>query len=535
MSFRFLIGVFLSCIAFGVTAAGTSTWQLNAGNYVSAKMPMTLVFPRPDSETVASARQRIAYADGTMQYRIPVAIQGGAYPFHYELISGPTGMTVGTDYHNTNYGVVTWTPTSQGGPYNVHVKVTDQDDNTIDAIWTVTADNSKFIFIDPNAATNGTGTKASPFNTMVGIGIVDGSGTNPLKGKAVILRKGTTNFYGPETSGIYSFLSTIGNPFVFLGYTGEVAALDMSSGYFRNRGQSDVYFGQVTLKNAKTIEITPGGEKDTMVYFDWAKTNRTTFFENRFENIQWNSGTGFGSNQAAILTWNPGILRKYFTVIGNTMDNYNMPLVELFDTEYVVLDKNIFTSNGKAFGGNGGFNIKSDLQNVSIRSNSADVPFNMGEGLIRIATQAQTFPNNNIEVAYNLCLVPDNTNVMRSFLVDDPSAPHIYVYRNTFRGKVVQFDFSGVIVYENNVIVENNSFYGQQCDAWHLSPCVNLTVTAHDYTADPNGNIYGKTSDGFIGQDGALAGTASAYLGKIGFQISDGTGKPEPPSPINIK
>ena len=100
-------------------------WQLPSGYFETAVMPLRVVYPRPNTETQTFARHRHAYPG--LQYRIPISIQGGAYPFRFEVVEGPSGMVVGETVGATDYGVVTWTPSAAGGPYNVVIRVTDQD------------------------------------------------------------------------------------------------------------------------------------------------------------------------------------------------------------------------------------------------------------------------------------------------------------------------------------------------------------------------------------------------------------------------
>lgn len=537
MKIRFLLAITLSSIFFYASTAVSAEWQLPPGHYTPAKMPMVLVHPRPDSETSSAARHRIAYADGIMQYRIPVVVQGGAYPFHFELISAPQGMTIGKDYGEPDHGVITWTPTSQGGPFTVEVKVTDQEGNTVTAAWTVTADNSKFIFIDPTSPTNGDGTKVNPFNTMAGISTAENTGLSPYAGKAVILRAGTTAFYGPEPSGNYRMTSDTKNPNVFLGYTGEIAVLDMSAGAFQNYGMSDTYFGQLTLKNAKPDGIDLSGETDTLMYFDWGATNRTTFFENRFENLYWYSGAGSSSNQAAIVFWNPGSMRQYFAAISNIMSGYSVSLTDLFNIRYIVQDKNVFEDSGADFVENGGFNVKSDLQYVSIRENTANVSFSFAVGLLRFLNQVQSYPNDNIEIAYNRGLFSATDNAM--FLYQSTNgSPNVWVYRNTLLGNIKQFDVPGTVLYENNVIVNDTNYDGTMCGASEstLSECTILNVNSNTFSVDnPTGNIFSRTSDQVINKKGDLRGEASAYLGRVGYQITGKVTLPKPPTSTNVK
>lgn len=526
MKSRTLFGLLLSYFAFAAMTAHAG--QLNVGYYTPAKMPMTVVFPRPDAEVSNGARQKWAFADGKMQYRIPIAIQGGAYPFYVSSTSGlPSGLTISSDPNSADYMKAIWTPASgDKATYNCSVVIKDQDGKTVTVTWSVTAvgdDGSHFIFIDPKAGTNGSGTKASPFNTMVGIGIRQGTGTNPLSGKAIILRGGTTKFYGPESSGNYFFDAKIQNPGIFLGYTGEIAQLDMSTGAFKNWGQDDVYFGQLTLKNAAVVDLS--GESDTIAYFDQGNTKRSTFFENTFYNIQLG---GTSTNSAAITFWHPGVLRNYLTVIGNTMDNFNVPLVDIYATKYGVIDRNTFQNPSDNMSGEPYLMLKVDDQYFSIRGNSALDSLGSAS-VLRLHNGATQFGNDYIEVAYNVVLIKPSAPAKEALWTFNNNTsynvnPHVFIYRNTFNGDVNQNDVPGTIVYENNVFITDGGSYGKLCGTiYKLSPCTKLNVTANDIASDLMGNLYGKTSDGLIDQYGMLINSASKHLGRLGYQISDGT------------
>lgn len=81
-------------------------WKLPDGNFILAKMPMHIVYPRADSETGAFVRHKFAHPN--LRYEIPIGVQGGAWPFKYELLQAPNGATIGEVYVNENYGSIAW-------------------------------------------------------------------------------------------------------------------------------------------------------------------------------------------------------------------------------------------------------------------------------------------------------------------------------------------------------------------------------------------------------------------------------------------
>jgi hypothetical protein len=154
-----------------------------AGNWIPAKQPMIQVYPRPDSETNTWARHRWAYYDGTnsVLYKIPLGVSFGAFPYVYQLLSGPPGMTIGATSWQpgwtfaqasaAGYGYLQWTPTAPVSGATVSVLVTDQQKNTLTITFTVSTSSStsQFIFVDSvhGSDSSGNGTIGAPWQTLV--------------------------------------------------------------------------------------------------------------------------------------------------------------------------------------------------------------------------------------------------------------------------------------------------------------------------------------------------------------------------------
>lgn len=500
MKYRILLGLLLSVVT--ALASAAPGWQLPTGYFVPAKMPMTVVFPRPDAETNTWARQRLAYADGTVAYRLPVAIQGGAYPFHFDLLSGPPGMAIGQDIYNTDYGIVTWTPATTGGPYAVSVQVTDQELNTVTVNWSVTATTTGFLFVDPKASINGTGTKASPFNSVAPLFVLHGT-TGAYPGAIVYFRSGTTVLSGPESIGNVQLQSNA-NPAVWLGYPGEDAIIDFSHSKVLVDNQHDVFVGGLHFMNARN-DVT---NAQFFFFNQNVAQNRMTFFENKFENI-YDLASG-DSNQAAILFFNPGTLRQYFTLIGCSLNHYTAEIVDVYAIKYGVIENNqLLAGNGSSPWA--GIFLKSDVQNFSVRRNTS-LSQTYGYGGIYIPQQAQYFTNANIEVAYNTILSGDVTKP--AFVYEWMGAgnqgknmnPTIYAYRNTFLGKVQGLDdFPYTVFLEKNVLINTAGNYGDTSGTFRV-------ITATD-------NLTGTPANGLIDQNGNLADSASQYRGTRGHEL----------------
>jgi hypothetical protein len=153
-------------------AASTFTGFYPAGNWIPAKQAMIQVYPRPDSETNTWARHRWAYYDGVnaVQYKIPLGVSFGAFPYVFQLLSGPPGMTIGAAYWQSGwsfaqamtagYGYLQWTPSASVSGTTVSILVTDQQMNTLTITFTVSTSSStsQFIFIDSVHGNDSTGT-----------------------------------------------------------------------------------------------------------------------------------------------------------------------------------------------------------------------------------------------------------------------------------------------------------------------------------------------------------------------------------------
>ena len=124
------------------------------GYYVSAKMPLNpdrVVLPRPDAETHARAFHRNAHVD--MPYVLPVVVQGGAWPFVFELLQAPAGARIGAAHGDGGYGIVEWTPTHPG-PFLFRVRVTDQDLASVVVEWSGETGTDWIRFVDSIAGSD---------------------------------------------------------------------------------------------------------------------------------------------------------------------------------------------------------------------------------------------------------------------------------------------------------------------------------------------------------------------------------------------
>ncbi|MEM7604008.1 MAG: hypothetical protein AAF411_01525, partial [Myxococcota bacterium] len=212
-------------------AGPTGAFQLEEAFFTPAKMPMDVVAPRPMAELSELSVYRYAYAG--VRYERPVAVRGGAWPFHYELLRGPMGMRVGafleerdgTLERTPDYGVVQWTPPegSDGDVFDVAVRVTDQEGNALIVEWRIEVDRTRFVFVAP-AGSPGDGTREAP---LVGFEALYGSaGDTRFAGRIAVFRGGDYTLVGdPEASGNVR-LSGGTSPTAWLAFPDETPVFD---------------------------------------------------------------------------------------------------------------------------------------------------------------------------------------------------------------------------------------------------------------------------------------------------------------------
>lgn len=479
-----------------------SAYQLASGHWIPAKMSMTVVHPRPDAEITTIARQQYAFSDGTMEYRCPIVIQGGAPPFYVSTSSGlPSGMTISSNLYSTgftynpDYLVAKWIPTAgDTATYNCSVTIKDQDGLTIVVTWTVTGvtdTGATFIFVDPTAVTDGTGTKASPYNnTLSALGPNDASAINA--NKIMVFRAGTTTMQG-TFGGTSTNINLTNKPYIWLGYTGEDCILDCTSCKVLVDAFDDVYMGGLHFKNART-DVTDAN----FVFFSTSSAgNRAGFFENTFDNIAYLSGGD--TNQAAVFFENPTTaIRNYVFMVGNTMLDWGASLVDTYAIKYGVFDRNAaLAANQKAANTPySGMFFKSDVQYISARYNTITGTFQ--QSAMSFYLQAQTFPNDQLEMCYNFAVNSDNTFPSISYAWQAAAGVNttvnMYIYRNTANGAIggnVNSLMQQVVSLENNIIIDD----GSHMTAWNTNSSYKTVTLTNNLVGLTSDNIYDTNGD----------------------------------------
>lgn len=298
-------GEMVSCVVTATNAAGSASQvsnevgpveeagdgQLPAGHWMAEKAPMRVIYPRPDAETSSWARHHWAYYDGSaeVEYRIPVGVQFGAFPYQYSVAEGPAGVTVDTD------GIVRWVPVGSASSATINILVTDQAGATINVIWTVstTSSTSRFVFIAagdsavPGNDTTGTGSISQPYLTLAK------ALSSAPAGSIVVCRGGS---YSVPASAPQI---TTSRACAYVGFPGESAVWNFTAGGLTSGSTPDIFFDDLTwddgfasAANFKNLSME-------------GATPRRTFSRVRVTNPK--NGTVVDDNATAFFSGNPSI------------------------------------------------------------------------------------------------------------------------------------------------------------------------------------------------------------------------------------
>ena len=499
------------------------SFPLPPGHFVPARMPMHPVFPRPDNETQPHARHRWAHPD--FRYEIPIGIQGGAWPFKYEIIRAPSGASIGQNYWNPDYGVLKWTPvTGDSGIKHFTVRVTDQELNTIDLTWTTTVDPNQFIFINANAATSGSGTISSPLKTIKDW-YKDDINDATYHNKIIVFRGGNYIADGGEAINNNIRLEATTKTPTLIGYPNETAVIDCSiAKFFTSQNLHDLFIANLRFEHAKKLV------SNSHFFYGEKQYDRATWWKNYFFDA--GPGTKGNDNPSGIYMNNPGSTHRTNILIkDNIFDRFNNgdlngSYVDLYGTDYVLIEEN------KAKNSHTGYGLWAKVTKtfVTIRANNLSIN-NSGAGIVIHYGDAMPGQPHDHEVCWNKVINTNLSGDAYTFLVMGDEQSNINrnhyntsIYRNTFAGSKIWIRGMSTIEpfkVDGNVIISDHprEFDGSN-PYWNTSRMTTLIP-----------NVLGKSSDNIIDSAGNLSAYSSEqYLGLVGHEISEFNRKaPKPP------
>ena len=488
-------------------------WQLAGdgvsadSHWIKAKMPMHPIFPRPDSETQSHARHRWAHPD--FRYEIPIGVQGGAWPFKYEIINGPSGATIGQYYGDPDYGVLKWDPAvGDSGTKTFTVRVTDQELNTVDLTWTTTIDANQFVFVDASAASTGSGTITSPLKTFADWyrGSVDATDAT-YHNKIVVFRSGNYTATGSAANGGNVRLESAYKTPSLIGYPNELVNIDCSSAVFfvADGGMSDLFVSNINFNNARA-DVSNS-------HFWWIidRTERVTFWNNTFDTLS--DGTVGTDNPCGIFVSNTGYEKNYYLYKGNTFKNFsnagsNGSFIDMYRVFYVLIEENHCRDSTPQYG----IWAKYSVAYVTIRANMME---NVRAGIVLGYGGTPSGPPHDHEVCWNKVVISETywDTITHSFIVrkaadDAYNTTHYntYIYRNTFIGGTAYTWGVG----NDPFNTDGNVVESHDLTRWR---------TYEQETVIPN--LTGGLTSGLTDNAGNLAGANRVqYIGTRGYEVS---------------
>lgn len=469
-----------------------SSWLLAEGHFIPAKRDPILVYPRPDAETNVDAKHRRHYPN--IPYRIPVGVSFGAWPFYYELTSAPTGMTIGNQYGDENYGVIYW-ETPVAGTYSISGTVTTQDLQIVNFSFQLVVNTTKAIFIDPVSGSNSNdGSFASPFQTNAAWHLQD-TNNNTYSGYHVYYFGGNHSFNGQDANS-GNIQITSDKPRALYGIPGETVNLDCSTGKFLGNIPTDF-----TVSGIKHLNADQAVDDAHFYWVNGSAVRRLAIHFCEFNNID--PGAVGDDNNGCIFVSNTTTRKSYFYYGHNHFEDTGSSTngVSLFDhyaTDYTLFESNTMTNCR----GNYGAWAKNTNDFVCFRNNYG-TDLSSGNGAIIMGFYDQ-LPNAVGEACWNTILMNNSSN--RAISLDHRANLNgwKYAYRNTIIGNISNREVGDPIgdrLAENNIVVSSLA-----------SPIANWDSVDNVTYSEINNPLDG---------DGLLTGAArTAYLGTHGAEIA---------------
>jgi hypothetical protein len=521
------------------TLSAASSWQLPPGGYLPAHFPLQIIAPR--TGLTKANRYYLAYPG--LALSLPVCVIGGAWPFLYQLSGAPSGMTIGQQYGQANYGVITWAnPVS--GTYNLTVTVIDQQGTQQSVSWTLTVQTANFIFVDSvngNASAanggTGTGTISNPFKSMNDwyAGVAGGTGSNTesdstYAGYFVYYRGNNSNNY--DLSACYHNSNNQipmgpAKPTVHMVYPGD------GSPTFAVQAASVQWWFPSSTRNIFVQGVTYDGAPSAMSH-DAAT-------------IQWDSGvtdvvvTGCtfqqpgtspvgGGNVPALVYSDDNLpsVTKYMSFVGNTIEGTNSYNAFIgYATQYCLFENNICNGingvgNGCFYAKLGGNSYWSVRNNIGLAGNTASVD---GQSFVMIEDYNTV---SFVEIVWNNYM--SSGAGVRLVTGDGAVVDNIFLGRNTWQ--IAAHVLTGPPNPADTITTTDdvNQFTDSAANAhgWILNGSLLPGAT---FTGEKCVGFNG----GFVDSAGDLQGSYVQYLGAYGHQVTAAVAVPDPPSAVSVK
>lgn len=117
--------------------------------------------PAPAGNALRVIGWDIAKACPGIPYEYRLGVQGGQYPYHFRLLSGPEGMAL-----DPALGTLSWLPGAGSGSFEIKVEIKDQAGQRITHAFTLALSEEDFRFVAADGDDRNPGTREAPWATI---------------------------------------------------------------------------------------------------------------------------------------------------------------------------------------------------------------------------------------------------------------------------------------------------------------------------------------------------------------------------------
>ena len=474
----------------------------------SANFGLEIIQPQPNLDT----RNRFYKAYPGLEYNVRMAVIGGEYPYRYELLTAPSGMSI------DGRGEITWSnPSTGSSAYPISVRVTDSAGSTRTVNWSITVTTEGFLFVDSAngtpAAQGGTGRIDNPWKSLKDVygGDTYNDKSRAHHSGAFVYWRGGTYILDAYVEDCPSEcrvpLVSNNKPQVWLAYPGEKPVFRMvtpngtGAQIITYGGGDNAYFDGLEFDlngNTRGVGVKFGGG------------NNVTFRRNTSHGIR--NGASGGNNSLVFIT-NPG--RNY-----SIQDNIGYDV----NTGYWLLGysaSNVLIENNRIYnigyeGDSHPIGPKEGTLRWFIRGNYLhDNPRN---SINLQYSDSRGIQSGDIEISYNL--VTRGGGRVRINSNYTSNGRPVYIFRNTFMDAVdvsKATSTNGPFHFHQNVII-NETSHPDKIQRNSIDDPSRLLVSE---------NLTGRWSDNIVDERGNLTQNYISYVGSRGHQIGQQLAPPK--------
>lgn len=348
-------------LASGQRSAFNSSDLYPAANFVSQRMPMHVVRPRPNSEASTYDYDHNGYVGIPKEIR--VCIQGGSYPFMFTIVKGPALATINNNPNDRDYGVFKYTPSALGND-EIIINAVDQSGTSRIINWTINVNVDWVRFVSPTGSNAAAGTEVAPWQTLTY------AMAQSIGGRALCLMDGTYT----DLNGSCNLIATGVN--TMFARNKHMAIVDCAT--WSNTGNTVVFWGNsnnagiygIQFHNPPNVVANPrwfhfsnncsGSWQDSCKFF----INGRLGTDNT-DNISCFFLSDLGSS-----AWRLNISQTRCDFDGFAGAPNGWSTLDTYTTRYLCIEKNLYSNQVSTTTGAGYVWIKaSDNRYVSIRQN----------------------------------------------------------------------------------------------------------------------------------------------------------------------